>query len=40
MKQRNLEYEQKFKSYLFSFNFETHKKICRDINIKHNQGVD
>ena len=27
-KKRNLEYEKKFRAYLFSFDFETHKQIC------------
>jgi len=30
---RNLEYEKKFRAYLFKFNFETHKKICKNINV-------
>ena len=33
MKERNEKYEQKFRKYLFSFNFETHKKICKNINV-------
>jgi hypothetical protein len=33
MKKRNLEYEEKFRAYLFSFNFETHKEICKNINV-------
>lgn len=36
MKKRSLEYEQKFRKYLYSFDFETHKKICENINVKHN----
>lgn len=38
MKERNLEYERKFKTYLFSFNFETHKDICKNINVKYEGG--
>jgi len=33
MKERNLKYEQNFRTYLFSFDYETHKKICKDINV-------
>ena len=36
MKKRNLEYEKKFRAYLFSMDFETHKKICENINVKPN----
>jgi len=36
MKKRNVEYEKKFRAYLYSFDFETHKKICENINLKHN----
>jgi hypothetical protein len=39
MKQRNLKYEQKFKTYLFSFDLNTHKEICKTINVKDNQEV-
>jgi len=38
MKKRNLEYEAKFRKYLFSFNFENHKDICKNINVRHNQN--
>jgi hypothetical protein len=37
MKQRNLSYEDKFRKYLFSFDLETHKEICKNINVKDNQ---
>lgn len=37
MKRRNLEYEKKFRKYLFSFDFETHKEICKNINVRDNQ---
>jgi len=37
MKERNLEYEKKFRKYLYSFDFEKHKKICENINLKHNE---
>ena len=40
MKIRNLNYENKFRAYLFSMDLETHKKICNNINVKHNQGRD
>jgi len=32
-KKRSLEYERKFRKYLFSFDFETHKEICKNINV-------
>ncbi len=34
MKERNEEYEKKFRKYLFSFDFETHKKICKNLNVE------
>ena len=34
MKPRNLQYEQKFRAYLFSGGFERHKEICKNINVK------
>ena len=34
MRERNLEYEKKFRAYLFSFDFETHKEICKNINVR------
>lgn len=37
MKKRNLEYEKRFRAYLFSFNFETHKQICENINVIHKE---
>ena len=37
MKQRNLDYESKFKKYLFSFDLQTHKSICKNINVRDNQ---
>ena len=37
MKKRSLEYEQKFRKYLYSFDFETHKKICINVNVAHIQ---
>jgi len=39
MKKRSLKYEQKFRKYLYSFDFETHKRICKNINVKPNEGV-
>ena len=33
MKERSLKYEQKFIKYLYSFDFETFKKICKDLNV-------
>ena len=33
-KLRNLEYEKKFRAYLFSFDFNTHKEICKNLNVK------
>ena len=38
MKHRNLEYEKKFRTYLFSFGFETHEKICKNINVNAKGG--
>jgi len=38
LKKRNLEYEKKFRSYLFSMDFKTHKEICKNINVKPNQN--
>ncbi len=32
-KKRNLEYEKKFRAYLFSFDFEIHKQICINLNV-------
>jgi hypothetical protein len=40
MKQRSLEYEEKFKKYLFSFDFKIHNEICKNINVRHNQEVE
>jgi len=37
IKKRNEEYEKKFRKYLFSFDLETHKKICENLNVNHNQ---
>ena len=37
MKKRNLEYEKKFRKYLFSFDFQIHKEICKNINVRDNQ---
>lgn len=36
MKKRSLKYEERFRKYLFSFDFETHKQICKEINVKPN----
>ncbi len=38
MKKRSLKYEEKFRAYLFSFDFETHKEICKEINVKHKES--
>lgn len=35
-KKRSLEYEKKFRKYLFGFDFNTHKEICKNINVKPN----
>ena len=41
MKTRSLDYEKKFRKYLFSFDLNTHKRICKDINVKPNlKGSD
>ncbi len=34
MVKRNLDYEKKFRAYLFSGDFERHKKICKNINVR------
>ena len=34
MKLRNIEYEKKFRAYLFSFDYKTHKEICKNINVE------
>lgn len=39
MKERNLSYEKKFRTYLYSFDFKTHKEICESINLKPNSEV-
>jgi hypothetical protein len=31
--ERNLEYEKKFRAYLFRGNWERHKDICKNINV-------
>jgi len=36
MKTRNLDYEKKFRKYLFSFDYKSHIEICKNINVKHN----
>ena len=40
MKKRNIDYENKFRKYLFSFDFETHNKICKNINVVPNKGAN
>jgi len=35
-KKRNLEYEKKFRAYLFKGNLERHKEICKNLNVKPN----
>tara|TARA_Y100000310_G_C20453694_1_gene701997 strand:+ start:658 stop:801 length:144 start_codon:yes stop_codon:yes gene_type:complete len=37
MKKRSLEYEKKFRKYLFSFDLETHKKICKEMYLEINK---
>jgi len=32
-KKRNLAYERKFRAYLFSRDYESHKKIAKNINV-------
>jgi hypothetical protein len=39
MKQRNLDYEKKFKSYLFKGNVERFKLICENIGVQNNKNV-
>lgn len=36
MKERNLEYEKKFRAYLFKGCAERYKEICKNINVKPN----
>ena len=38
MKERSLLYELKFKRYIYSFDFKTHKEICENIQLRHTQG--
>ena len=33
-KKRSLAYEDKFRKYLFSFDYETHKQIVDNLNLK------
>ena len=33
MKERSLEYEKKFRAYLYSRDWESHKKIAKHINV-------
>ncbi|NQV00334.1 MAG: hypothetical protein HQ538_06370 [Parcubacteria group bacterium] len=33
MKTRSLEYEKKFRKYLYRFDWETHKEICKNIGV-------
>jgi len=40
MKKRNLEYEDKFRKYLFSFDLETHLKICKNINVEFKKNKE
>jgi len=34
MKKRNLRYENLFRAYLFNGDFERHKEICKNINVR------
>lgn len=36
MKKRNLDYERKFRAYLFSGDIQRYKQICKNINVKPN----
>lgn len=38
MKKRSLAYEKKFRKYLYGFDYETHKKVCKNIGLKHNKS--
>lgn len=48
MKERSVEYEKKFRAYLFSGGGERHKEICKNLNVvpstpktrKADQGTD
>ena len=33
IKKRCLSYEMKFRKYIYSFDLDTHKKICENINL-------
>lgn len=33
MKKRSLNYENKFRKYLYSFSYEEYKEICKNINV-------
>lgn len=39
MKERCLKYEKGFRKYLFSFNYETHKKILENIGLKKKEEL-
>ena len=38
MKGRNLDYEKKFRAYLFKGDLERHKAICKNINVEFKKG--
>ncbi len=40
MEKRNLDYEKKFRAYLFSGCIESHKEIFKEINVKPNIPKD
>jgi len=40
MKERNKIYEKKFRTYLFSFDLDTHKEICKNLNVKPNTSQE
>jgi len=37
MKKRNLDYEKKFRAYLYSGCIDRYRAICKNINVKSNQ---
>lgn len=40
MKKRNLDYEEKFRTYLFNGDIDRYKEICKNINVKPNTSEE
>ena len=39
MEKRNLEYEKKFRTYLYKGSLKRYLEICDNLNVKSNQGA-